>query len=533
VTPGGSSRKKRKILLYDTTLRDGDQSEFINFSMEDKLRILEVLDELGMDYVEGGWTSGNPRDAAFFAEATRLKLRHARLVAFALTRRAGRKASEEPGLRSIVRSGVRAATVVGKAWDLQVQDALRISFSENLRMIHDSVTYLKRHLDEVFFDAEHFFDGHLSNPAFALQCIATAQDAGADCVVLSGTNGGMIPSQVQRVVGEVAERVRVPLGIHAHNDSDMAVANTVAAVERGAVQVQGTMNGYGERCGNANLCSVIPNLQLKLGLACLPPRKLTRLRESSRLVAELANQSPARQQPYVGDSAFAHKGGIHVSAVARNPRTYEHVCPERVGNRRRFLVSDLSGKATVEEKAREFRLDLSRKEGAAQEILDTLKRMEMQGYRYEGAEASFELLMKKALGRKKKSFRLIGFRVLDEKKHEKEPPYSEATVMIETDGRVEHTAAEGLGPVNALDNALRKALESFFPQLKTVRLLDYKVRVLPAGAGTSSRVRVLIESGDGHRKWSTVGVSHNIIEASWQALLDAIEYKLQCGAPAR
>ncbi len=522
-----TARKSGKILLYDTTLRDGDQSEFINFSKEDKLRILTVLDEFGMDYVEGGWTSGNPRDAAFFQEARSLKLRNTKLVAFALTRRAGEKASRDPGFRSILRSGVRAATVVGKAWDMQVKEALRISYAENLRMIHDSVSYLKKHLEEVFFDAEHFFDGYLSNPEFALRCLDTACEAGADCLVLCDTNGGMIPSRIQEAVGAVAARLDVPLGIHAHNDSELAVANTIAAVEQGAVHVQGTINGYGERCGNANLCSVIPNIQIKLNRRCLPVKKLARLRECSRVVAELANQSPARQQPYVGDSAFAHKGGIHVSAVTRNPRTYEHIVPESVGNRRRFLISDLSGKATVEEKAKEFRIDLSKKEGSVQEILDTMKRMEEQGYRYEGAEASFELLMKKALGKKLKSFKLLGFRVMDEKKKEKEPPYSEATVMIEMDGQVEHTAAEGAGPVNALDNALRKALEKFFPQLSTVRLLDYKVRVLPAGEGTSSHVRVLIESGDGERKWSTVGVSYNIIEASWQALLDAIEYKLQ------
>ena len=519
--------KDRKILLYDTTLRDGDQSEYINFSKEDKLRILEVLDDFGMDYVEGGWTSANPRDSAFFKEAKSLRLKHAKLVAFALTRRADRKASRDTGLRSILRSGVRTATVVGKTWDMQVKEALRISFVENLRMIHDSVAFLKKHLEEVIFDAEHFFDGFLSNPDFAVQCVKTAQDAGADCVVLCDTNGGMIPSRVNKVVGKVIECVNVPLGIHAHNDSDLAVANTIAAVEQGVVQVQGTMNGYGERCGNANLCSVIPNIQIKLDRTCLPEKKLARLQECSRVVAELANQSPSSQQPYVGGSAFAHKGGIHVSAVSRNPRTYEHISPEKVGNRRRFLISDLSGRATVEEKAREFRLDLSKKEGAVKEILDTLKTMEEKGYRYEGAEASFELLMKKALGRKQKSFKLLGFRVLDEKKNEHEPPYSEATVMIERNGQVEHTAAEGTGPVNALDNALRKALEKFFPQLETVRLLDYKVRVLPAGEGTSSNVRVLIESGDGKRKWSTVGVSTNIIEASWQALLDAINYKLQ------
>ena len=514
-------------MLYDTTLRDGDQSEYINFSKEDKLRVLEELDHLGIDYVEGGWPGGNPRDTAFFEEAGRLTLRHARLVAFGMTRRAGRKASREPGLNSILTSKVRAATLVGKAWDLQVKDVLRVPLAENLRMIEDSVALLKKGLEEVFFDAEHFFDGYLSNPDYALQCLRAAQSSGADCLVLCDTNGGMIPAVVQRVVREVVGAVKAPLGIHTHNDSELAVANSLAAVEEGVVQVQGTVNGYGERCGNANLCSIIPNLQFKMQRSCLPARKMVLLRRCSRLVAELANQSPSRQQPYVGDSAFAHKGGIHISAVRRKPRAYEHVVPEAVGNRRRILVSDLSGRATVLEKAREYNLDLAGREGTVQEIVDTLKRMEKQGYRYEGAEASFELLMKKALGKKRKFFKLVGFRVLDEKKKEKEPPYSEATVMIEVDGKVEHTAAEGLGPVNALDNALRKALEKFFPQLSSVELLDYKVRVLPAREGTASQVRVLLECWDGKRKWSTVGVSYNIIEASWQALLDAVDYKLQ------
>ena len=516
----------RKIFLYDTTLRDGEQSEDINFSKEDKLRVLEELDDFGIDYVEGGWTSGNPRDEAFFKDVKKLRLVHTKLVAFGLTRRSGEKASKDPGLISILRSGVRTATVVGKSWDMQVKDALRISLKENLRMIHDSVAYLKKRMDEIIFDAEHFFDGYLSSPAYAIRCIQEAQEAGADCIVLCDTNGGMIPSRIRKTVLEVIGHVQTPLGIHAHNDSDLAVANTLAAVEGGVVHVQGTMNGYGERCGNANLCSIIPNLQLKMNLFCLPDKKIVKLRNCSRVISELANQSPSRHQPYVGDSAFAHKGGIHVSAVRRNPFTYEHIQPERVGNRRRILVSDLSGKATIEEKAKEYRLNLSGRKEEVQKIVEKLKGMEKQGYRYEGAEASFELLMKKSLGEKQKHFKLVGFRVLDEKKKEKEPPYSEATVMIEVDGKVEHTAAEGQGPVNALDNALRKALGKFFPQLQSVRLLDYKVRVLPAGEGTSSQVRVLIESGDGVRKWSTVGVSYNIIEASWQALLDAVDYKL-------
>ena len=519
----------RKILLYDTTLRDGDQSEYINFSKEDKLRILAVLDDFGIDYVEGGWTSANPRDAAFFRDAVKLHLGHSKLVAFGLTRRAGGKAGRDPGLTSILRSGVRVATVVGKSWDMQVKEALRISFSENLRMIHDSVAYLNKRLEEVIFDAEHFFDGYISNPDFAFRCIQEAEAAGAACIVLCDTNGGMIPSRIQRIVREVREHVKVPLGIHAHNDSDLAVANTLAAVEEGIVHVQGTINGYGERCGNANLCSIIPNLQIKMNRPCLPAKKIKKLRTCSRVVSELANHSPSRQQPFVGDSAFAHKGGIHISAVTRNPRTYEHIEPERVGNKRRILVSDLSGKATVEEKAREYGVNIAGRKKAVRDIVENLKAMEKKGYRYEGAEASFELLMKKTIGEKRKHFKLVGFRVLDEKKKEKEPPYTEATVMIEVDGKVEHTAAEGQGPVNALDNALRKALCKFFPELESVRLLDYKVRVLPAGEGTSSHVRVLIESGDGERKWSTVGVSYNIIEASWQALLDAMDYKLHLG----
>ncbi len=524
----------KRIVLYDSTLREGDQSEYVNFSKEDKLRILERLDDFGMDYVEGGWPGANPKDTSFFKEAVRLNLARTKLTAFGMTRRPGVTAARDPGIQTILRSGVRTATIVGKSWDLHVKEALRVSYAENLRMIRDSVLFLKKRLEEVFFDAEHFFDGYLTNPEYTVRCIQAAEEAGADCIVLCDTNGGMIPSRLQRIVREVFPLVSVPLGIHTHNDSELAAANSLAAVQEGVTQVQGTINGYGERCGNANLCSVIPTLQLKMNLPCVPKEKLRTLRDCSRFVAELANQIPNRQRPYVGESAFAHKGGIHVSAVTKNPRTYEHVRPEAVGNERRFLVSDVSGKATVEEKARQFRLNLEKKRGAAQEIMEALKNMERKGYRYEGAEASFELMMRKALGKRRKFFNLVGFRVIDEKREEKEPPYSEATVMIEVGGKVEHTAAEGEGPVNALDNALRKALEKFYPQLRTVRLLDYKVRVLPSGEGTRSHVRVLIESGDGVRKWSTVGVSYNIIEASWQALVDSVEYKLKMepkGAP--
>jgi 2-isopropylmalate synthase len=521
----GSPGAKR-IVLYDSTLREGDQCAHINFSKEDKLRILEKLDDFGMDYVEGGWPGANPKDTAFFQEAVRLNLKQTKLTAFGMTRRPGLTASRDPGIRTLLRSGVRVATVVGKTWDLHVKEALRVSYEENLRMIRDSISFLKKRIEEVFFDAEHFFDGYMANPEHTVRCIRAAEEAGADCIILCDTNGGVIPSRLQQIFREVIPLVKAPLGIHAHNDSDLAVANSLIAVQEGAVQIQGTINGYGERCGNANLCSVIPNLQVKMNMPCVPKEKLRTLRDCSHFVAELANQIPDRQRPYVGENAFAHKGGIHVSAVTKNPRTYEHVPPEAVGNQRRFLVSDVSGKSTIGEKAKEFGLDLKRKKGAAQEIMATMKDMEKKGYRYEGADASFELLMKKALGKRPKFFNLVGFRVIDEKREEKEPPYSEATVMIEVDGRVEHTAAEGEGPVNALDNALRKALEKFYPQLRSVRLVDYKVRVLSSGEGTGSHVRVLIQSGDGKREWSTVGVSYNIIEASWQALVDSVEYKL-------
>ncbi len=533
MSQGKRKPARKKICFYDTTLRDGDQAEDINFSQEDKLRILAKLDDFGLDYIEGGWPAANKRDARFYREAVKTPLRNARLVAFGMTRRPGAKAGRDPGLAAILRAGVGTATLVGKSWDLHVREALRISYAENLRMIHESIAYLKKHLDEVFFDAEHFFDGYQANPAYAMKCIKAAEEAGADCIVLCDTNGGMLPAQIQEAVSDVRAQVDTALGIHTHNDGELAVANSLAAVEAGAVQVQGTINGYGERCGNANLCSIIPNLYFKMGRKCITQKRLAGLRDCSRFVAELANQVPYRHRPYVGESAFAHKGGIHVSAVARNPRTYEHIPPELVGNKRRILVSDLSGKATVEVKAKEFLMDMTGRPEAPREIIDTLRRMELQGYRYEGAEASFELLMQGALGRQRKFFRLIGFRVLDSKKDEHTPPYSEATIMIELpDGRIEHTAAEGEGPVNSLDNALRKALNGYYPQLKEMRLIDYKVRVLPAGKGTGSHVRVLIESSDGKRKWSTVGVSFNIIEASWQALTDAIDYKLQLNEDA-
>ena len=515
-----------KVRLYDTTLRDGSQAEDISFSVEDKVRIALKLDEIGIHYIEGGWPGSNPKDMEFFREIGRHDLKRAKIAAFGSTCRAGRRPEDDPNISALLQAGVEVVTIFGKSWDLHVKDALRIDLEENLHLIGDTLRYLRGRFKEVFFDAEHFFDGYKANPGYALEVLRRAEEAGVDCIVLCDTNGGTLPDDLVRTIREVRKRVSVPLGIHAHNDSDVAVANSILAVKEGVVQVQGTMNGFGERCGNANLCSIIPNLKLKMGIDCIDDRDLKRLREVSRFINELANLPHNKHQPYVGESAFAHKGGVHVSAVQRNPETYEHIRPELVGNRQRILISDLSGKANILYKAREFGIDLDSNDPVVKELLKTLKDLEKQGFQFEGAEGSFELLMQKALRRKKSYFKLHGFRVIDEKRREGERPFSEATIKLEVDGKIEHTAAEGNGPVNALDNALRKALEKFYPSLKEVRLLDFKVRVLTAGRGTAASVRVLVESGDGEDKWGTVGVSENVIEASWQALVDSIEYKL-------
>lgn len=516
----------RLVKLYDTTLRDGTQAEDISFSVEDKIRIVEKLDELGIHYIEGGWPGSNPKDMQFFKKIRHIPLRNAKIVAFGSTARAGTPPENDRNIKALLYSHASAVTVVGKSWDLHVRDALRISLEENLETIHNTLKFLKSNIPEVFYDAEHFFDGYKANPEYALKTLQGAADAGIDCLVLCDTNGGTIPFEIRKIIKEVQKNIKTPLGIHTHNDSEMAVANSIIAVQSGVEQVQGTINGYGERCGNANLCSVIPNLKLKLNMDCISDEQMRKLREVSRFVNELANLRPNKHQAFVGDSAFAHKGGIHVSAVKRNPETYEHIRPELVGNKQRILISDLSGKSNIVAKAAEFNIDLRDNNPITLEILQNMKELESQGYQFEGAEASFEVLIKKALGTKKKYFDLIGFRVIDEKGKEDSPPQSEATIMVKVGGKIEHTAAVGNGPVNALDNALRKALEKFYPELKDVELIDYKVRVLSTGEGTGARVRVLIESGDKEDKWGTVGVSNNIIEASWQALVDSIDYKL-------
>jgi 2-isopropylmalate synthase len=511
------------VEIYDTTLRDGAQGEGVNFSVGDKCRIAEHLDALGVDFVEGGWPGSNPRDVEFFERARGLRLGHARLAAFGATRRRGTSCETDPSIQALLHAETPVVTIFGKSWGLHVAEALRLSREENLDIIADTVSYLAARVPFVIYDAEHFFDGFADDPEYALATLRAAAGGGPARVVLCDTNGGSLPGAIALATWEVAKNIEVPLGVHCHNDGELAVANTLAAVAAGASHVQGTVNGYGERCGNANLCSLIPNLELKLGRVTNVGRaRLPRLSETARFVSEIANLALAPSAPFVGDSAFAHKGGVHVSAVEREPRTYEHIPPEAVGNRRRVLVSDLAGRSNLHAKARELGMDLPEE----QRVLEELKRLEHHGYEFEAAEASFELLVKRVDGTHKPFFELLGFRVIDEHRGS-EMPLSEATVRVRVGEHVEHTAASGTGPVNALDQALRRALEKFYPALAEVRLVDYKVRVRRGSlSGTASLVRVLITSGDGHTQWGTVGVSSNIVEASWRALVDAVEYKL-------
>ncbi len=511
--------------IYDTTLRDGAQAEDVSFSVEDKVRVAQQLDELGVQFIEGGWPGANPKDIEFFRMVKAMPFQHATIVAFGSTRKASNSARKDKNLQALLESGTRTITLFGKSWSFQVTDALGISLSKNLELIEDSVHYLRSKDRRIFYDAEHFFDGYKANPAYALQTIRKAIEGGAERVILCDTNGGTMPWEIREICRIVKQECPVPLGIHAHNDSEMAVANSLVAVESGILQVQGTINGIGERCGNANLCSIIPNLQLKMRRSAIG-KNLARLKDVSGFVTEIANLMPNKRQPYVGDAAFAHKGGVHIHAVLKNAATYEHIAPAEVGNRRRMLVSDYAGRSGLMEKVEAYGISLTKNHAKLQELVETLKERESQGYQFEGAEGSFELLMRKAMGSHRPSFQLLGFRVIVEKKQELGMLLSEATVMVKVGDVVEHTAAVGAGPVNALDHALRKALEKFYPQLREVKLLDYKVRVLSATKGTESKVRVLIESGDHKDKWGTVGVSENIMEASWQALADSIEYKL-------
>ena len=511
------------VELYDTTLRDGAQTEGISYSVQDKLRITEKLNALGVHYIEGGWPGSNPKDAEFFRRARRLRLGTSTLTAFGSTRRAS-SAAKDPNLLALLKAETRVITIFGKSWDLHVRDVLKLTPEQNLKVIHDSVAFLKRHGRTVIYDAEHYFDGYKENASYALKTLKAALEAGADAVVFCDTNGGSLPSEITQIIHASKTGLRVPLGIHAHNDSELAVANSLAAVQAGCQQLQATINGYGERCGNANMVSIIANLKLKMGINCLPDAKLKELTETSRYVAEVSNMAQHANQPFVGAAAFAHKGGVHVNAVMKNPRTYEHIEPSLVGNERKILVSELSGRSSLVFKAKDLALDLSKDTPQAKRLLKLLQQLEHQGYHFEAAEGSLELLLKRQLKQLKPFFTLEGFRVIMEKRDRR--LMSEATIKLHVNGVPEQTAAEGDGPVNALDNAIRKALRQFYPTLSQMHLTDFKVRVLDEKAGTAAKVRVLIQSQDEHDSWGTVGVSENIIEASWQALVDSIEYKL-------
>lgn len=520
----------QKLTIYDTTLRDGTQAENFNLSVDDKLRISLKLDELGIDFIEGGWPGASPGATEYFKEIQSYDLKHAKVVAFGSTRNFNNPADQDPNLQALIAAKTPGITIFGKTWDIHVRDALRISLDDNLLIIEESLQYLKPHVEHLFYDAEHFFDGFKGDKEYALATLDKAVDGGAECLILCDTNGGTIPTEIPVIIETVQNHMKdrgkvVPLGIHAHNDTETAVANSLVAVSLGATHVQGTMNGFGERCGNANLTSIIPALALKMKKSFTAADRLEKLTEASRFVTELANLTHNKYQPYVGVSAFAHKGGIHVSAVKRNPLTYEHIEPEKVGNVRRILISDQSGKSNVLHKAKKFGIDLDSKDPVVTSILKNLKDLETQGFQYEGAEASFELLMRRALGSQKNYFDHKDFRVITQKTAEGQIQ-EEATIRIEVGGEMVHTASLGNGPVNALDNALRKALVRFYPQLAEMQLRDYKVRVLASEHGTGARVRVLIESNDKDSEWGTVGVSHDIIEASWQALVDSITYKL-------
>ncbi|MBE8969213.1 citramalate synthase [Nostocales cyanobacterium LEGE 12452] len=532
-----------QLWLYDTTLRDGTQREGLSVSIEDKLRIARRLDQLGIPFIEGGWPGANPKDVQFFWQLQEDPLKQAEIVAFCSTRRPNSTAATEPMLQDILAAGTRWVTIFGKSWDLHVTTGLKTTLEENLAMICDTIEYLRSQGRRIIYDAEHWFDGYKHNRDYALQTLEAAIASGAEWLVLCDTNGGTLPHEISQIVQDVishlslvicqepmtkdkGQRTIPQIGIHTHNDSEMAVANAIAAVMAGAKMVQGTINGYGERCGNANLCSLIPNLQLKAGYSCITEDQLTQLTEASRFVSEVVNLAPDEHAPFVGRSAFAHKGGIHVSAVERNPLTYEHIQPEQVGNRRRIVISEQSGLSNVLAKARSFGIELDQQKAEAREILQRLKDLESEGFQFEAAEASFVLLMHEALGGRQKFFEVKGFQVHCDLIEGKETSNALATVKVAVDGKNILEAAEGNGPVAALDAALRKALVNFYPQIATFDLTDYKVRILNGHTGTAAKTRVLVESGNGRQRWTTVGVSTNILAASYQAVVEGLEYGL-------
>jgi 2-isopropylmalate synthase len=524
------------ILLYDTTLRDGTQGENVTFSADEKLTIAMRLDDIGIHYIEGGWPGSNPRDVAFFNLAKRVTFKHARLAAFGSTRKPGTRPDRDNNLNALLETETPAVTVFGKSWDLHVEKIMNNTLPENLSMINDSVAFLKQHGREVIYDAEHFFDGYKDNRDYAMQSLAAALDGGADFIVLCDTNGGTLPFELESILAEVRQQMNnigsgpsqngsVKLGIHSHNDCGMAVANSITAVQNGAVMVHGTINGYGERCGNADLTTIIPILSIKMDRACVTQENLKKIKTLSRYVSETANLVPLNSRPFVGKSAFAHKGGIHVSAIMKTPRAYEHMDPAIVGNSRRVLVSDLSGKSNVEYKAKELGVEIGKNGFDSSQIASEIKQMEQEGYQFDTADGTFKILLEKFTDQFKPHFALESFRVTIEKDQD-QPCSAHATIKISVGDKKEITAGEGYGPVSALDNALRKALDKFYPDLDTMRLVDFKVRVIDGTRGTAAKVRVLIESRDQNEIWSTMGVSEDIIEASWQALADSFQFKL-------
>lgn len=516
---------KKKLYILDSTLRDGMQAEGISFSVDDKLKIVKKLDALGVSYIEAGNPGSNPKDLEFFERAKKLSLENAKLCAFGSTHRVGVEIEKDSGIISLMKAETPTVCIFGKAWDLHVSDILKTTLETNLALISETVSFFKQKGKEVIFDAEHFFDGYASNKAYALECIKAAENAGADCVVLCDTNGATFPTELAEVVKCAMQCVNVPIGIHCHNDTGVAVANSMSAVIAGAVHIQGTMNGIGERCGNVNLCTIIPNLELKLGYSCINEGKIEDITETARYISEIANISHDERQPYVGASAFAHKGGMHVDGVSKNPRSFEHIDPETVGNTRRVLISEMSGRANLIKAIRKVDSSLDKHSKEVEAVIKKLKELEYEGYQFEGAESSMELLIRKILGKYKPYFDLNQFKVIVSEPSGEESS-SSALIKIHVGDSATMTAAEGDGPVDALDIALRRALEQFYPQLKDVRLTDYKVRILDSQNATKSKTRVLVESTDGVNSWSTVGVSADIINASWHALVDSVEYKL-------
>ena len=513
------------IELFDTTLRDGTQTEDVTLSAQDKLRIARRLDAFGIDVIEGGWPGSNPKDQEFFDQARDVEWQHAQLCAFGSTRRASLTPDEDANLKALLDADTSVVCIFGKSWTLHAEVALGVTLDENLDLISSSVAYLKSHGKHVIYDAEHFFDGYAADPSYALETLEAAAEAGADTLVLCDTNGGTLPHDVHRITSDVHARFDQKIGIHAHNDGECAAANTLAAVRGGARHVQGTINGIGERCGNANLCSVIPDLQLKMDYACIEPDKMATLTDLSHFVDEVANLDPVNRAPYVGRSAFAHKGGVHVSAVMKDPKAYEHIDPEVVGNKRHVLVSDLSGRSNVRYKAQELGIELDEDQDQARRAVQRIKELEHLGYEFQGAEASFELLLRTIRGEDTNFFKMERLRVRSEQ-DENGVDCVEATLVMHVRDQRKIVAAEGRGPVDALSHALRKALDAVYPTLSEVRLSDYKVRVLTPQDGTAASVRVLVEHRAGEEIWNTVGVSSNILEASWQAIADGIRYYL-------